>query len=283
VFHAVSAFCNAGFALQSDSLAMFADQPWAILLVAALVTLGGLGFVVLAGLWQRFFSHSTRHLTTSVRVVLAVSALLVAAGTALYAAIEWRHTLDGFAAPGKLVHALFQSVTLRTAGFNSVDLAELAPATALLMMVFMFVGASPGSTGGGIKTTTAAVLVAAIRSIVRGSEPPRLFDREVPREIVYRSLAIAVISAAVVALGAFLLLMFEPQPVLRLLFEAVSAFGTVGLSLGATAELGPAGKLIVIGLMFIGRVGPLTLALVLGTGRVRTPVYRQPETRIMVG
>jgi trk system potassium uptake protein TrkH len=283
VFHAVSAFCNAGFALQSDSLAMFADQPWAILLVAALVTLGGLGFVVLAGLWQRFFSRSTRHLTTSVRVVLAVSALLVAAGTALYAAIEWRHTLDGFGAPGKLVHALFQSVTLRTAGFNSVDLAELAPATALLMMVFMFVGASPGSTGGGIKTTTAAVLVAAIRSIVRGSEPPRLFDREVPREIVYRSLAIAVISAAVVALGAFLLLMFEPQPVLRLLFEAVSAFGTVGLSLGATAELGPAGKLIVIGLMFIGRVGPLTLALVLGTGRVRTPVYRQPETRIMVG
>lgn len=282
-FHAVSAFCNAGFALQSDSLEMFQGSPVALLLFAALITLGGLGFAVLAAIWWRLRRPDPAPVSVQVKTVLAVSAALVAAGAALYAAAEWGRSLDGLPVADRLVNALFQSVTLRTAGFNSVPFAALAPATALAMIGFMFVGASPGSAGGGIKTTTAAVLLAAIRSTVRRAESVRLFDREVPGEIVYRSLAIAVISAAIVAGGLFLLLVFEPQPFADLLFEVVSAFGTVGLSLGATPRLGPAGKLIIIAVMFAGRTGPLTLALLLGVGAARAPAVRRPETRVMVG
>lgn len=283
VFHAVSAFCNAGFALQSDSIVMFREAPVPLLTHAVLITLGGLGFVALAAVGPRIVRRGRRPLPVQVRTVLAASGLLVAAGTAIYAACEWRRTLDGLSLADKLVNALFQSVTLRTAGFNSVDLAELGGATALFMIVFMFVGASPGSTAGGIKITTAAVLLAAIRSAIRGGAPTTLFDREVARDVVLRSLAIAVISVAVVGLGLFVLLLFEPRPFLELLFETVSAFGTVGLSLGATPELGPAGKLTIIAVMFVGRIGPLTLALLLGTGAARRTAVRYPETRLMVG
>lgn len=283
VFHAVSAFCNAGFALQSDSIVMFGTSPVPLLLHAALIVTGGLGFIVLAGAWNRGVRRSARPLSVQVRTVLATSAFLLVAGAVLYAASEWRRTLEGLSTVDRLLNALFQSVTLRTAGFNSVDLSSLGAATVLFMMLFMFVGASPGSTGGGIKTTTAAVLLGAIRATARRGEPTTLFQREVPSEIVYRSLAIVVISVAVITSGLFLLLLFESQPFLDLLFESVSAFCTVGLSLGATAQLGPAGKLTIIALMFTGRVGPLTLALLLGTGRQRRLRCRYPETRLMVG
>ena len=282
-FHAVSAFCNAGFALQSDSLEMFQRDPAALLLFAALITFGGLGFAVLAALWLRLRRADPAPASVQVKTVLAVSAVLVTAGTAIYAASEWGRSLAGLPVADRLVNALFQSVTLRTAGFNSVSFASLAPATALAMIGFMFVGASPGSAGGGIKTTTAAVLAAAIRSTVGRARSVRLFDREVPGEIVYRSLAIAVTSAAVVAGALFLLLLFEPRPFAELLFEVTSAFGTVGLSLGATPRLGPAGKLIIIAVMFVGRTGPLTLALLLGAGAARAPALRRPESRVMVG
>jgi len=284
VFHAVSAFCNAGFALQSDSIVMFREAPVPLLAHAVLITLGGLGFVVLAAVGSRVIDRGRRRpLPVQVRTVLAASAALVAAGTALYAACEWGRSLDGLPVAHKLVNALFQSVTLRTAGFNSVGFEALGAATVLFMLLFMFVGASPGSTGGGIKTTTAAVLLAAIRAAIRGGGPATLFDREVPRDVVFRSLAIALISVGVVGLGLFVLLLFEPRPFLELLFETVSAFGTVGLSLGATPELGPAGKLTIIAVMFVGRIGPLTLTLLLGTGAARRPAVRRPETRLMVG
>lgn len=283
VFHSVSAFCNAGFALQSDSLEVFRSNPAALLLVAALIVLGGLGFAVLAALWWRLRRSASGPLSVQVKTVLAASGVLLAAGTALFAALEWGRSLAGLPVADRLLNAVFQSVTLRTAGFNSVPFEALAPATVLAMIGFMFIGAAPGSTGGGIKVTTAAVLVAAIRSTIRPSEPVRLFGREVPREIVDRALAITAISFAVVAAALFLLLAFESQPFVDLLFEVVSAFGTVGLSLGATSALGPAGKLIIIAVMFVGRTGPLTLALVLGAGAARTPAVRYPRTRLMVG
>ncbi len=292
VFHAVSAFCNAGFALHSDSLVGFQDSPPVLLLMAALIVLGGLGFSLLAALgahWKARFGKDRRPgaapplLPTQARVVLAVSAVLLAGGTVLFAVLEWDGALAGLSVADKLVNALFQSVTLRTAGFNSVGFAVLAPATLVFMMAFMFIGASPGSTGGGVKTTTLAVLLAAIRATAGSREPARLFGREVPRDVVYRSLAILVISGLVVVCGVFVLVLFESQPFLRLLFEVVSAFGTVGLSMGATAELGPMGKLIIIVIMFTGRIGPLTLALLLGTGRSGPPVVHYPETRLMVG
>ena len=285
VFHSVSAFCNAGFSLQSDSLVMLRESPLTLLLHAVLIVLGGLGFVVLAGAGERLLSPArrVRPLPVQARTVLAVSTVLLAGGTLLYAACEWQRSLGGLSVTDKVVNALFQSITLRTAGFNSVDFGDLHAATTLFMILFMFVGGAPGSTAGGIKVTTLAVLLAAIRSTLRPGERTTLFDREVPAAIVTRSLTIAVTSLAIVGGGLFLLLLFERQAFLPLLFEATSAFGTVGLSLGATTALGPAGKLTIIGMMFVGRTGPLTLALLLGTGRARRPGVRHPETRLMVG
>jgi trk system potassium uptake protein TrkH len=283
VFHAVSAFCNAGFALQSDSIVMLQRAPMALAVHAVLITLGGLGFVVLATVGSRLVRRRRQPVPVQVRTVLVASAVLVVSGAVIFGACEWNRTLEGLPGLDKAVNALFQSVTLRTAGFNSVDFTDLRSATALLMIAFMFIGASPGSTGGGVKTTTVMVLLAAIRTAITGRGEITLYEREVPREIVLRSLAIVVTSFAIVLGGLFLLLLFEPQPFLTLVFETVSAFGTVGLSLGATATLGPAGKLTIIAVMFIGRIGPLTLALLLGTSTPRRVAVRYPETRLMVG
>jgi trk system potassium uptake protein TrkH len=283
IFHAVSAFCNAGFALQSDSLVSFQDRPLLVLVIAALIVVGGVGFVVLATVWTRLVRRERGPTSVQVRVVLAMTTALLVTGAVLYGFLEWNRSLAGMAVADKLVGALFQSVTLRTAGFNTADFSALAPTTILLMLLFMFVGASPGSTGGGIKTTTAAVLVAAIRATHRPKAQVTLFDREISTDIVNRSVVITVISAGIVLLGLFLLLALEPQPFVDLAFETMSAFGTVGLSLGATAELEPAGKLVVAALMFVGRVGPLTMALLFGTVRGSAASFRQPSARMMVG
>jgi trk system potassium uptake protein TrkH len=283
IFHAISAFCNAGFALQSDSLVSFQQQPVMLMVVAALIVAGGLGFAVLANLWARLRRRRSSVMETQSRVVLAFTAALLAAGTLLYASLEWHRSLDGLSPLAKVFNAFFQSATLRTAGFNSVDLATNGSATICFMILFMFIGASPGSTGGGIKTTTLAVLLASVRSTIEGREQVRLFGREVPQTIVFRSLVIVVLSSALVAGACFLLLIFEHQEFLTLLFEVVSAFATVGLSLGATAALGPAGKLLLIAVMFAGRVGPLTLVLLLATTRSRAHASHFPSTRLMVG
>lgn len=283
VFHSISAFCNAGFALQTDSLVPFQGNPAMLLIVAALITLGGLGFAVLAALWWRMRRPDPGPMSVQVKTVLGASAVLIVLGAGLYAAVEWERSLADLSVVDRLLNALFQSVTLRTAGYNSVSYEQLAPATVLGMIAWMFIGAAPGSTGGGVKVTTVVVLLAAIRGIVRGNEPVRLFDREVPNDIVLRSLAITVIAAALVGAGLFLLLLFEPLPFDDLAFEVVSAFGTVGLTIGATERLGPVGKLIIIAIMFVGRTGPLTLALLLGTGAARPPAVRHPQTRLMVG
>lgn len=283
LFHSVSAFCNAGFALWQDSLVSFRDDAGILLVFAALIVLGGLGFAVLAALGTRLAAVSRRRLPVQARTVLLASAALIAAGWALYAAWEWNRTLAGLGTADRLVNALFQSVTARTAGFNSVDLSSLAPATALLLAALMFVGASPGSTGGGVKTTTLMVLLATIRSIARGGSPATLFRREISRRTIDRSLAIVMVAGAASAAALLLLLLVEEQPFEHLFFEVVSAMGTVGLSLGATAGLTAAGKLIVTCLMFLGRVGPLTLALVLGTGGPRRRHPHYPRARIMVG
>jgi len=281
IFHAVSAFCNAGFALQSDSLIPFQRDPLVLVVMAVLIVLGGLGFAVLAAGWARLRGRGGRRLAAQVRIVLAASAVLIVAGTVGYATLEWNRSLAGLDAPEKLLNALFQSVTLRTAGFNSVDLGALQPATLLMMMAFMFVGASPGGTGGGIKTTTLVVLLSSIPAIIRGEARVVLFGRTLPLEIVYRSAAIAVMAALVVFGGAALLLASQPQPFQSLVFETFSAVGTVGLSLGATPRLDTLGKIVVIVVMLVGRIGPLTLALLLG--RKALSRLRYPEAGVMVG
>jgi trk system potassium uptake protein TrkH len=281
VFHSVSAFCNAGFALHTDSLMGFQRDPLMLVVVAILIVLGGLGFAVLALPWLRTRRGRRVGLATQARLVLMATAVLVVGGAALLLLTEWNRSLAGLALHDRVVNALFQSVTTRTAGFNSVDLAALHPLSVLSMMVLMFIGASPGGTGGGIKTTTAVVLLSSILAIARGRHTAVLLGRRVPLETMYRSAAIATVAGLVVVGGTGLLLATQGDPFEVLLFEAVSAFGTVGLSLGATAHLDIVGKLVVAGLMLAGRVGPLSLALLLGRQRPSRVEY--PEARIMVG
>ncbi len=281
VFHSVSAFCNAGFALQSDSLMMFSRDPLVLLVFCVLITLGGLGFAVLAGLWWRVRGGPWKGLGVQIRIVVVASAVLVVVGWVLYLGLEWNRSLAGLDAGDRLVNALFQSVTTRTAGFNSVSFEGLQPATLMVIMVLMFIGASPGGTGGGIKTTTAVVLLAAIPAIAARRSEVVIMRRRIPLAIVFRSTAIAVVGLAIALVATTLLLATHDPPFESLLFEAFSAFGTVGLSLGATSALNGFGKLVVVGTMLAGRIGPLTLALLLGQSRAGRVSY--PQARIMVG
>ncbi len=279
VFHAISAFCNAGFALQPDSLETFASSPAIMGTVSVLIITGGLGFAVLAGLWDRVRGVSRRS-NAHTRLALLGTAVLLVAGTAGFLAFGWRDGA-GSGILGRLGHAFFLSVTARTAGFNAVDMAVLGSAPVLLLIVLMFVGACPGSTGGGIKVTTAAILGLSVRATLLRREDVEVFGRRLRPTNVTRAIAIVAISMGIVALGLLVLLQTQDLPFDQVLFEAVSAFGTVGLSLGATAHLNDVGKLTIIALMFAGRVGPLTLALVVNE-RVRRR-YRLPSEEIPVG
>lgn len=279
VFHSVSAFCNAGFALQTDSLVGFQSSPLALHVVAVLILLGGIGFGVLMGAVELFRRRGPMSL--HVRLVLTTNAVLLAVAFVAWLSMEWNGSLGGMAMGDRLNNAWFQSVTLRTAGFNSVDLDQVTNATAMTMLVWMFVGASPGSTGGGIKTTTVAVLFAAVASVVRGRDDAEAFGRRLAKRVVYRAAAIATISASVVFVGSLALMLTQGFAFEKTLFEATSAFGTVGLSLGITGDLDRTGKLIVMVLMLVGRTGPLTMALLF---RRHDPMpVRYPEEEVMVG
>jgi trk system potassium uptake protein len=281
MFQSVSAFCNAGFSLQSDSIIMFQTDPLAVFTHGLLLILGGLGFVVLAWIWSRASRQTKARAPVQVRVVFGLTAFFILAGTIGYALLEWNHTLDGLSTFDKLLNAWFQGVTPRTAGFNSVDFASMRPATILFVIVLMFIGAAPGGTAGGIKITTVAVLAAAIPEIVGTRAGAMLFGREIPVATLQRAATIAVVATLTMVVALFLLLITENAPFEVLAFETVSALGTVGLSLNFTPNLTTAGKWIIIVTMFIGRVGPLTLALALGE-RARSRIH-YPETRIMVG
>lgn len=281
VFHSVSAFCNAGFALQTDNVVLFASDPFALFVVAMLIIIGGLGFVVLSWLWLRAIARERSRPPVQVRVVLWMSAALIVLGAVAYGLLEWRASLAGLTPFDKLTNALFQSVSTRTAGFNSVDITLMQPATILLVMALMFVGAAPGGTGGGIKVTTLAVLAAAIPDIVGTRGGATLFGRSVAPVILQRAATIAVVATMTASLALFLLLITEDAPFELIAFEVISALGTVGLSLGLTPNLSVTGKVVIIVTMFIGRVGPLTLALALSSSK--PPPLAFPETRIMVG
>ena len=281
VFHAVSAFCNAGFSLWTDSLILFQRDAFVQGVHMALIVLGGLGFTVLAALWLHARGVERRQ-SLQTRIVLWMSFGLIVGGTALYAMTEWESSLRSLPSAGeKLLNALFQSVSLRTAGFQTVDYGGLERSTILMMIVWMFIGASPGSTGGGIKTTTLAVMLAAIPALIRDQTRALLLRRTIPHDIVYRAATIMTVATMVAVLVIFLLLATHDLPFEKVAFEAVSALATVGLSIGATGELNATGKWVIIMTMFIGRVGPISLALALGSPRQSQISF--PEAKIMVG
>lgn len=284
-FHAVAAFTNAGFSLLPDNLMRFRGNLAVNAGVMLLIVLGGIGFLAVHDLthsrlrWRRVSLHT--------RLVLLVSALLVGAGALGFWLVERRGALSGLPAGEQLLASLFQSVTARTAGFNTVDFAALAPATLLGLIVLMFIGGSPGSCAGGIKTTSAAILVLALRAELAGRRHVNAFGRTISRRAVALAVAAATAALAAANAGLFALLLIE-SPSARgqgtgfaeYAFEAMSALGTVGLSTGVTPTLAPASRLVIVTLMFLGRVGPLTLAAVLAGRRVDD--WQHPGEAVMI-
>jgi trk system potassium uptake protein len=295
LFHAVSAFCNAGFSLQSDSLIGDRANAAVILPLAGLIILGGLGFGVLMEMgenaWTRARGQKTQRLSLHTKTALAASGILLLAGTVVFWICERGNVLRATSWQSQFLTSFFASVTPRTAGFNSIDYAQTTTTTVYLTIVLMAIGGCPGSTAGGIKATTLAVLFAAARARLRGSRWTSLFGRGVPDMAVDKALAVVALMTVFVVGGILVLSAVELRQVphvqtpgrsVGLLFEVVSALGTVGLTTGITPTLTAAGKMIVIGLMFVGRLGPLTVAVAIARQQPR-PAVRLGEEPIMIG
>lgn len=284
-FHSISAFCNAGFSLFNNSLEGFATNPFISLTISTLIILGGLGFIVLKEL-ELVVTRKKKIVNLSVhsKVVISTS-FVITALVALYIFFtEYLHAFSSYTLFDQFQVALFQSITTRTAGFNTISLNALYPHTLYLICLIMFIGASPGSTGGGIKTTTFAILFQSVKATLRGRDRVEFFDRLVPNHIVVRAIAIIVISLIMVSFFILLMMRIEPDhDFLAVFFEVVSAFATVGLSLGITPYLTGMGKIVIILLMFVGRIGPLTLALAIGKQRAEDDSVEYPTGRLLIG
>ena len=294
LFHSVSAFCNAGFCLFSDSLMAYRDSYAMNFTVGGLIVLGGIGFPVVYELYLHLRgSGPKRVFSLHFKLVLVTTAILITAGTVIYALLEETRSGVSFWSRGLWLPALFQSISARTAGFNTVDIAALGSTTLTFMTFLMFFGASPGSCGGGIKTTTLAVLWLYSIERLRGGDRVSLFKRTVPMLAVDKAVSLFMLAVTLILLMLFVVLVVQeprvgmpdvPRHFLAYLFEVVSAFGTVGLSMGVTTGLEPLSKLLMILLMLIGRVGVPTLTyLLLRSNSVGSRGFHYAEERIMLG
>lgn len=291
LFHAISAFCNAGFSIFSDNMVGFAGSIPTLSIIGALIVIGGLGSFVLTELRLRY-SQRGRRLSVHTRLVLVTTAVLLAGGSLLFLFFEWQNVLAGRSLPGRITGALFLAITPRTAGFNTVDYALLTPASLFLTIVLMMIGGSPGSTAGGLKTTTFALLALLAWSRLRGQQNTDAFRRTIPDRTAER--AVGLVVAVLAFLGATILLLLltelggEPFALqgglMQIAFEVTSAFNTVGLSTGITPALSTPGKVIVCVLMFVGRVGPLTLvASMVAASHRRTMELRHATEDVFIG
>jgi len=282
VFHAVSAFNNAGFSLFSDSLVRFRDDPVINLTLIVTIVVGGLGVPVLAELVHERISWRTWSLHT--RLTITTSAILIVGGWLLVCLFEWTNQASVGSLPTgeKLLAGLFQAVTPRTAGFNTLDIGSLRETTWLVLSGLMFIGAAPASTGGGMKVTTFALLAFVIFSELRGDRDVTMFGRRVPAPAQRQALAVALIGVGVVAVSTLILLSMGDWGLSAVLFEVTSAFGTVGLTTGITGDIPGGGHVLLSLLMFAGRVGPLTVGAALAL-RSRDNRFRYPEERPLLG
>lgn len=278
LFHSISAFNNAGFALYPDGLIRFAQDPIVLFTTSALFILGGLGYLVLLSTILYARSPRRNQLSLNTQIILLTTSALVVFGVVVVTVMEWNNpgTLGKLSTTGKLLSGYYQGVSPRTAGFNSVDYGAMLPGTLFVTMLLMFVGGSPGSTAGGIKTTTFYVLLSSVWASVRGQADNNAFGRRIEVDYLLRASVVAALSLVVVTTGLFLLLATNPKlPFINLAFEAFSAFGTVGLSMNTTPQFNAAGQGILILLMYLGRIGPLTFAIAFAQQqhrRIRYPV-----------
>ena len=281
-FHAVSSFNNAGFSLFSNNLVPFASDPLVCLPIALAVILGGLGFPVIVQLRKEF--RKPLHWSMNTKIVLWASAALLVGGTVFIGVIEWSNpsTLGSLDPGGRILAAFFQSVQTRTAGFNSIDIGALHPATRLGMDMLMFIGGGPAGTAGGIKLTTFAVLFFIMVTELRGEGAVNIFGKRLSRAVHRQAITVVLLAVALVVVATAVLMLMTNESLDRILFEVVSAFGTVGLSTGITAHLPADAQLVLAILMFVGRLGPMTLGSAIAL-RDRRLLYEYPQERPMIG
>jgi potassium uptake TrkH family protein len=282
VFHSVSAFNNAGFGLYTDNLMRFVADPWVCLPIVVAVVVGGLGFPVLFELRRQLRRPSRWSIHT--RITVLMTSVLLVGGTVLVLVGEWGNpgTLGPMSVPQKLLAGFFQGVMPRTAGFNSIDVAQMNTGTWLGSDVLMFIGGGTAGTAGGIKVTTFGVLLFVIWAELRGDPDVTAFDRRIATSTQRQALTVALLSVAVVVLPTVVIAMWSPFSLDQVLYEVVSAFATVGLSTGITAQLAPGHQLVLVALMFVGRLGPVTFGTALAL-RERQRLIRRPESAPIVG
>lgn len=279
VFHAVSAFCNAGFMLFPDGLIQFSGDIFINLIIISLFVLGGIGFIVIHQIVRR---RSFKKLTPNAKLAIVTSLILILIPSFIIFHVEFDKALAGKNILEKTLITVMQVASTRTAGFNSIDISLFGNSTLFLFCILMFVGASPGGTGGGVKTTTCGLLFLSVRSIFRGQVEIECYGRQVPRDVITRAIALIAIAFSVVTVFIMTLMMVESAPFVEILFEVLSAFGTVGLSMGLTSKLTVIGKLLISMVMYIGRIGTLSLVLLIGTDE-RVSTYKYPVGKFMVG
>jgi len=286
VFHSISAFCNAGFSLFSDSFMGFREDAWVNGILIFLIVFGGAGFLVLQELKRTvgFFVKKKRiRVSLHTKLVVLMTVGLIVCSWVVFLGIEWNHSLENFSVKEKLLSSVFQVITPRTAGFNTLDLNTLTHGCIFLLVVLMFIGASPGSTGGGVKTSTFGVIFAFLKSKIVARDTVNIFYRTLPLNLIIKALTIFILAICVISFSIFILLLVQPEArVVEVIFESFSAFGTVGLSLGLTPKLTTLGKAVIIFTMYTGRIGPLTLLYAFSRKR-SFGRYTYVEESVMIG
>ncbi|WP_310051655.1 TrkH family potassium uptake protein [Arthrobacter ginsengisoli] len=282
VFHSISSFNNAGFALYSDNLIGFVGDPWICLPIAAAVIIGGLGFPVLFELGRQY--RRPIHWSMNTKLVIVGSAILLAGGAVFLTVVEWTNpaTLGGLHPAERVLAGFFQSVITRTAGFNSIDIAQMNPVSWLGMDILMFIGGGPAGTAGGLKITTFAVLFFILSTELQGGTAVNIFGKRLSRAVHRQAITVVLLAIALVTGSTMFLMLITDFGQERILFEVISAFATVGLSTGITAAIPPQGQLVLILLMFVGRLGPVTLGAALAL-RERPMLYEYPKERPLIG
>lgn len=286
IFHAISAFCNAGFDIIGNGLVNYVGNPIVNIVISMLVIIGGIGFYVL---WDIIRNKRFKKFTLHTKLVLIITGMFLVLGFFVLLILEYTNinTLGNLNFGEKILASLFQSMTPRTAGFNTIEISSLRMPTVVIMLLFMFIGGSPGSTAGGVKTTTIGVVLITIYSIVKGNKDIEIFSRRISNLLIFRAIAVIGIAFLIIMLVSLLLTITEVNSgfdFLDIIFEITSAFGTVGLSRGLTPYLSIVGRLIITCTMFIGRIGPLTMAFAFALKqRKNKGYYRYPEGKILVG
>lgn len=281
-FMSISAFCNAGFSLHSDNLMCFVQKPFILLVISGLLITGGIGFAVLINVFRCIFDRRKLPLGVYERMVLLTTLLLCCCGFALFYVFENESLLSSLSFPDRLCNAWFQAVSPRTAGFNSLDMTQLQSSSRVLLMLLMFIGGNSASTAGGVKVGTFALMCITLHAWLKGQNRVEIGHRSIPQGIIQQATTVILLTGGIVLVGALLLTALMPQARLEdVIFEVVSAIGTVGLSTGLTGSLNASGKWLIIFLMFLGRVGPVTFLLTLRTAKTGNIDY--PPTRFLVG